>query len=368
MRIIFNFSNLRRGGSIQVAHSVITELSKYKHNEYLLIVSDEVQRAISELPQEDHIEIRNLTIFFKDKIKNRKHPLDKLEEEFKPDIVYTLFGPAYWRPKVPHITGFARGHYIYKDSPFYQQVGLKEKLTLLMHERMHMYLFKKESDAIVSETEDVRDRAGALLNLPAFFASNTYNKVFDQVNGFDQKVGTTFNLLFVAAAYSHKNHKIIPLVIDELLQIDKDFDFKFILSINEEELPNIEPYHQPYIDFIGSVKIADLPALYQNADAMFLPTLLECFSASYAEAMKMKVPIITSNLSFAKSICSDAAAYFEPTEPKDIAQTIYRVYSDECFRNTLVENGSARLSHFLSAAQRVSKYHEIMEEVLEQHG
>ena len=56
---------------------------------------------------------------------------------------------------------------------------------------------------------------------------------------------------------------------------------------------------------------------------MFLPTFLECFSASYAEAMLMKKPIITSNLGFAQNVCKDAAVYFDPCNPEDIIDKIF---------------------------------------------
>src|SRR5688572_11945307 len=31
----------------------------------------------------------------------------RLEDEFNPDVVYTIFGPSYWLPKAPHVIGFA---------------------------------------------------------------------------------------------------------------------------------------------------------------------------------------------------------------------------------------------------------------------
>lgn len=61
---------------------------------------------------------------------------------------------------------------------------------------------------------------------------------------------------------------------------------------------------------------------------MFLPTLLECFSASYPEAGFMKVPIFTSDLSFAKTICGEGAFYFNPMDCKNIASVITSAYKN----------------------------------------
>ena len=50
---------------------------------------------------------------------------------------------------------------------------------------------------------------------------------------------------------------------------------------------------------VGPIKSAECPSLYSECDIMFFSTLLECFSASYAEAMIMKKPIITTDMGFA---------------------------------------------------------------------
>ncbi len=42
---------------------------------------------------------------------------------------------------------------------------------------------------------------------------------------------------------------------------------------------------------------------------VFIPTLLEVFSATYLEAMLMKKPIIASDLEFSRDICGESA-YF----------------------------------------------------------
>lgn len=365
MRIIFNFSSIRIGGALQVAHSVITELPTYTHNEYLLIITKEVRQYITNLPQAPNITIQQYNASLSKKLLKTNSPLAQWEKEFQPDVVFTLFGPAYWRPKAPHIVGFARPDYVYKESPFFQVISFKEKIKNFIYDKVHIALFKTESDAIVSETEDVRDRIGNRLGLPSYYVSNTYNTVFDKpIEKSLEKKADTFKLLLVAAPYRHKNHIIIPKVIDELLKIDPNFKFKFTLTIQPQDLPKLQPKHKPYVDFIGSVKIEQVPALFKQADAMFLPTLLECFSASYVEAMKMEVPILTSDLSFATTICSDAAAYFDPTDAQDIAKTIYTLYKDKNYQNQLIENGKQRLSHFLNAQQRVEKYHDIMVEVV----
>ena len=95
---------------------------------------------------------------------------------------------------------------------------------------------------------------------------------------------------------------------------------------------------------------------------MFLPTLLECFSASYPEAMYMKCPILTSNLSFAHSLCGDSAIYFDPLNPKDIAEKILYLAREKEVQNSLIAKGTAQLSFFDSFDTRADKYLQIIEQ------
>ena len=97
---------------------------------------------------------------------------------------------------------------------------------------------------------------------------------------------------------------------------------------------------------------------------MFLPTFLECFSASYAEAMLMKKPIITSNLGFAQNVCKDAAVYFDPCNPEDIIDKMITVYEDEDLQKKMINNGLEIVKKINSAKQRASSILEICDKLI----
>ena len=110
------------------------------------------------------------------------------------------------------------------------------------------------------------------------------------------------------------------------------------------------------IQFLGKVSINQCPDLYSQSDFLFLPTLLECFSASYCEAMVMQKPILTSDLPFAKSICNNAAFYFDPLDENDIANAIVHLSYDKKVQEDLIKNGLEQLKTFDTAKQRAEKY------------
>src|SRR5690606_31883324 len=104
----------------------------------------------------------------------------------------------------------------------------------------------------------------------------------------------------------------------------------------------------------------ECPSLYRQSDFMFLPTLLECFTATYPEAMCMDTPILTSDLPFARSICGSAAEYFNPLSPKDIGDKIFNLSHDTVKVEELIKMGRKQLLLFDNSKQRADKYLKII--------
>ena len=96
---------------------------------------------------------------------------------------------------------------------------------------------------------------------------------------------------------------------------------------------------------------------------MFLPTLMDIFSANYPEAMRMEVPIATSDLGFAHGLCGDAAEYFDPLSPESIGDAIYRLANDPGRRAELAAAGKRRLGCFKNSAERAAAYLRIIEDI-----
>jgi glycosyltransferase involved in cell wall biosynthesis len=107
---------------------------------------------------------------------------------------------------------------------------------------------------------------------------------------------------------------------------------------------------------IGPLSPEACPSLYNECDALFLPTLAECFSASYPEAMMMEKPIITTDLGFAKSICGKAALYFKPKDATSAASCIIQLLEDESLQNGLIQEGREQLNKFDAPKTRAKKY------------
>lgn len=368
MNILINCSNLKIGGGLQVAHSFVSNLKDFNTHSFVVITSDELNKQLDLKLFPDFIKFITYNIEAKaiKTLTGKDEFLDKIVLDNKIEVVFSVFGPTYWKPKVKHVVGYAKPHYVYTDSPFFKTLSIISSFKLNLKKFFHMYDFKHNNQVLITENEDVSKRLRAILkDKEIYTVTNYYNQVFDQ----DQKWDTSlklpkfegFTMLTVSANYPHKNLQIIPKVIAHLNQNYKDFKFRFVVTLKEGELGiNLDENITKNIVYLGKTNINQCPPLYSQSDAIFLPTLLECFTATYPEAMRMEKPILTSNLNFATGLCENAALYFEPLDPKDIGDKIYQLANNELMKKELVANGIMQLKKYDTYATRAEKYIEII--------
>ncbi len=140
---------------------------------------------------------------------------------------------------------------------------------------------------------------------------------------------------------------------------------EFVLSLTEAEYrARIGGQIPSQLHLTGPVPPPECPGLYQECDAMFLPTLAECFSASYPEAMRMDRPIVTTDLGFARSICGDAALYFTPCDAQSAADAIARLVDDPSLQQDLRDRGRRCLPVFDTPGSRAAKVLECCEQLV----
>ena len=367
MRILINCSNLKIGGGLQVAHSFLHELRNYQSHIFFVVLSTTLEKQIdrSEFPGNFHFINYNIKPSAIKSITGSDKFLSKVVKEHSIDSVFSVFGPTYWKPKVNHICGFAKPQYIYLESPFFKQLSLMQKLRLNFKRIFHMYDFLNNNVGLITESEDVSIRLRKKMpHKEVFTVTNYYNQIFDNSESWNKEIELPqfngFTLLTISTNYPHKNLSIIPSTI-EYLNSYKGFNFRFVLTIDRNVFANIkEKSIKDRILTIGKVNFNQCPNLYEQCSAVFLPTLLECFTVTYPEAMRMRKPILTSDLNFARGLCGNAAIYFDPLNPKDIAEKIYSLAMNSQKEKELIDDGVLQLKMFDTYSIRAKKYLEII--------
>lgn len=364
MKLLANCSNLKNGGGLQVADSICRQLPRFKNHFFYVVLSSHLKGTMNALKDIPNLEciIYDLKDDWRSLLLGRNKFLDEIVNKYEIDAVLTVFGPSRWRPKVPHLCGFARAQLLLKN-PLIKKQSLRELFTY----SIWRWGFRRSSDTFYTENAYISEMLPKMIHgAKVYTVSNYYNQVFDHPEEWQRQVKLpTFDgvtMLTVSSTASHKNLGIMVPVAEYLEHCYPSFQFRFVLTCKEApfDIPNGLSKH---FIFIGKVDIAECPNLYEQADIMFMPTLMECFTATYPEAMRMEIPIVTTDLEFAHGLCGDAACYYKAIDPKAAAEALYKVATDEAYRLQLTANGKEQLTKFDNYEQRAEKLVGIMEEM-----
>jgi glycosyltransferase involved in cell wall biosynthesis len=90
----------------------------------------------------------------------------------------------------------------------------------------------------------------------------------------------------------------------------------------------------------------DVRHIYRLATAFVLPSLCEGFGIPLVEAMASGTPVLASSTSAIPEVCRDAAVYFQPEDPEDMAEKVISVLEGGELRESLVAKGKRRALDF----------------------
>lgn len=368
MNILINCSNLKAGGGIQVADSLCRMLNRFPEHCFTVVLSDKLAYLEKDIKCHENISTVNYTMnnTVWRLLSGRDAFLDALVKENDIELVFFVFGPSVWIPRVRTAAGFAMGHLVLPDSPYWKILSLKDLIKMRLRNLLQKRSFARLADFYFTENPFISTKLQSLFPKKYITTvTNSCHQVFQQPERWDKSVELPlFNgltMLTVAAPYPHKNLSYIPRVLDELERIAPDVKVRFVITASQDEFGDVAPAHKDKILFIGRVSIMQCPYLYQQSQAIFLPTMLECFSANYVEAMTMRRPILTSDLGFARSLCGEAALYFDPCNPRDGALRILEIIKDESLKKKLVQAGEKQLTIFDTSFLRAKKMVNLME-------
>lgn len=366
---LINASNLKAGGGLQVADSVCCELNKFMHHSFIVVLSSYLDKTKERILEYKNVRVITYTIpdTFKTIVMGRDGTLDKLVELYHVDAVLTIFGPSRWKPRVNHLSGFAFPQLVFPDSPFFQRMRTIERIKWRIWSKVRQLSFMRSANYYWTENPYISSRVAVLFhNCNVYTVSNYYNQVFDNPHNWGRSIilptfeGTT--CLSISSPTPHKNYGIIEETVRVLKVKYPDFRVRFVLTCTQEEWP-LSNNVLDYVIYVGKVDVSDCPHLYEQASIMFMPSLLECFTATYPEAMRMNVPIVTTDLEFARGLCCDAACYYSAVDAEACAEAIYKVATDKVYAHQLVENGKKQLLKYDNYEQRAEKLVRILEEI-----
>lgn len=373
MKILVNASNIGLGGATQVTHSFCSSLDLFPEIEFVVVIPERLDDLAAEISSFSNVMVYSYHIInnWKTYLLARDKFLDDLVEREHIDMVFSVFAPTWWTPRVPHLCGFALAHLVMPESPFFKKMSLSQKIKQYLRVQQMTYFFGRSSSYFYTENKLISDRLKDLLHCKKVYTiTNYYNQVYDQPEKQVFKQLPSFDGLTMLTLSSFNPHKNLPITIGIAKYLQEkypSFNFRFVFTVKEKQFPNIPNELKDHFLFLGPVTINECPSLYEQCDLEFQPTLLECFTATYPEAMRMKKPIITTDLEFARGLCGDCAIYYDALSAEDAAEKIYLLASNVDKQNELISKGLLQLKKFDSYKDRSHKTIEACLDVYKQY-
>ena len=208
---------------------------------------------------------------------------------------------------------------------FYGEYGLEP-------ERVKVLPFLPASYLVVDGSDEARIRVTEVYRLPEHY------------------------LFYPAQFWPHKNHarviRALALLKQEhRLRIPVVFTgsyageirrrtFHEAMSLANELGVEGQIYH------LGYVPDAHMSALYRAAVALVMSTFFGPTNIPILEAWAFGCPVLTSDIRGVREQAGDAAVLADPRSVEAIAHTVYRLWTDDCLRLTLVQRGKQRLAAY----------------------
>lgn len=349
MKILIDASVCSKGGGVQVALSLISNIISDPLFEVIFVASPQID---AQLTNAQKTKISFYYAEVDENILNKKKQgkrLSEIEKKHQPDLVFVVFGPSYWRPRVKTLQGFALPLMVY---PEVRNRVYRNKIFFSIYQKAlnsyKAYLMKKNADYIVVETKTFKYLVHKFLNFDInniYVIENSFNSNFLNSSTALDKKNNCVDIFIPTAYYPHKNLEVLIDTACVLLE-KKQNNIKFNFLIDETteawnlilsgaKLKGVSHFFHTY----GPVKNSEMVELYAKADFVLLPTVAEASTAVYPESFISKKVLLTSKVDFALELCGDAAVYFDPYDPLDIANKIISTLNDPILQQKLIENG-----------------------------
>jgi glycosyltransferase involved in cell wall biosynthesis len=115
--------------------------------------------------------------------------------------------------------------------------------------------------------------------------------------------------------------------------------------------------------FVPHVSQSLLPRVYAAADLLVMPSTVEGFGLPVLEAMACSTPVVASRTASLPEVAGDAALYFDPASPEELALQIERILHSTDLQASLRDKGMQRAKQFTwrqSARRHIELYNRLL--------
>lgn len=343
MRITVNALSAVAGGGVTYLNQLFKHLSEIdKKNEYLIITTKKGEKVL-------HANYKNFRVL-SFKIPSISTILRLLWEQLclwyilkkhKADILYSPANIGFIFNSFPTVVMIQTVAPFDKEMIKKQNVYYQLKFNLL---RILTSLSVRRARNVIFISDRARKELSLYYKLQKNKTSLIYhgkselfktNLDYNQLQEVKRKYNLDEFILYVSNIYKYKNFSELILAFSlikdqinphlKLALVGKSFDDQYTESLKTLIL---NKGMNDRVVFFGHIPYEELPYFYGLCQLFVYPSTCENCPNILIEAMACGAPILASNIEPMPEICQDAAIYFDPFNPKDIAEKIKTVLTD----------------------------------------
>ena len=170
-------------------------------------------------------------------------------------------------------------------------------------------------------------------------------------------------LLYPANFWRHKNHETLLEAFRSYMAISSGSDLKLVLTgapgrrrDRIEEICRRDPVLCGRVVLPGYLAEQEFSALLYGCGAIIFPSLFEGFGMPLLEGMAAGKPLLVGNVTSLPEVAGEAALYFDPTVPSEIAEAVARLESDPGLRRDLATKAIGHVRQLGGPEEMAAKY------------
>ncbi|MDB3961735.1 glycosyltransferase [Paracoccaceae bacterium] len=360
--ILFNCTINNVGGGLKNSALFIKYILDIGDNNWIFAISEQVERLLLDLNCKlDH----RFKVYTKSpawSISSRKQ-LVKMAEKKEVIGIYTMAGPTYCKFSKYHIMGISNPYIShFKHADLLRTIAIR-KIPEVYARIAYQIIHSTAANHFIFQTMESASGFSFRRKIPIQSCTVVPNAVdLDSFSSFKKEVRSFSEKLpfYIAVPGNPFGHKCIQLLVRYALELKNmgASNIVFKVTLTDEEFEATIRRQKGYnstkhmFENFGRVSYTRMKDFYSQADIVFVPSVLETFSATYVEALAAFKPLVVSDRSFAREICGDTAKYVDTFDVTNVASTLLTLARSVTDRNNSITSGGKKLSQFTNQRER----------------
>lgn len=297
----------------------------------------------------------------------------QLLSELKADLLFNpLTEPLFFEPSIPSVSVIYDLQYAY-----YPEFFSKEQYE---HRDRHVKDACRLSNYVVCISDYVRETVLEKVKVKTEKVSSIPIRLSERLDHVSdrevKKIKERFSLkntdyiLYPANFWLHKNHVTLFKALALYRSENPHSSLKLVCTGTPNDyLPELqkmvtEMNLDDWVIFPGYVTVKEFSALLKACKAVIFPSLYEGFGMPILEAMAFGKPVFCSQVTSLPEVGGKAAFFFDPENPKDIAQAIKIIETKPELLQDLVSRGHEHMKTISGPKNMAFQYKQIFEQAL----